>query len=136
MTRAWLGVVSHEHVLRGVDLGIAQINHGSRAGLMRMRRGDTLIYYSPTTRRGESDGYRSFTAVGTFPDDETWQADEGAFRPFRRRIDYLDARPLALAAVRERLALTSTPGWGRHLRLGHIELDPLDAALIRAEMTR
>lgn len=44
---AWLGVVSAEHVRRAVDLGIAQIGHGKRAGLVRMKAGDVLVYYSP-----------------------------------------------------------------------------------------
>lgn len=39
---AWLGVVSAEHVRRAVDLGIAQIGHGKRAGLARMKAGDVL----------------------------------------------------------------------------------------------
>jgi len=30
--RFWLGVVSRDHVLRGVALGIAQIGHGRRSG--------------------------------------------------------------------------------------------------------
>ncbi|MEJ1231140.1 MAG: EVE domain-containing protein [Galbitalea sp.] len=43
---AWLGVVSRSHVERGVDLGIAQVMHGKRAGLARMKPGDWLVYYS------------------------------------------------------------------------------------------
>ncbi len=32
-TKYWLGVVSREHVRRGVELGIAQVNHGKRTPL-------------------------------------------------------------------------------------------------------
>lgn len=64
MIAAWLGVVSAEHVQRGVSLGIAQINHGKRAGLARMSEGDWLIYYSPRQRLGESDMVWSCTAIG------------------------------------------------------------------------
>ena len=45
--RYWLGVVSREHVLLGVQRGIAQIGHGKRTGLTRMRAGDGFVYYSP-----------------------------------------------------------------------------------------
>jgi len=38
--RYWLGVVSRDHVRRGVMLGIAQIGHGKKAGLVRMCPGD------------------------------------------------------------------------------------------------
>lgn len=71
---------------------------------------DTLVYYSPTVRRGLKDEYRSFTAIGTFPDDDIWQADEGPFTPFRRRLDYLASRHVALADIRHRLALTTVHG--------------------------
>lgn len=66
--RYWLGVVSAQHVRRGVELGIT--------------------------------------------DDEIWQADEGDFRPHRRRVEWAPARPVALADLRARLLLTSTPSWG------------------------
>jgi hypothetical protein len=42
----WLGVVSRDHVLRGVE-GIAQIGHGKSGGLRRMSAGDGFVYYSP-----------------------------------------------------------------------------------------
>jgi hypothetical protein len=134
MSRGWLGVVSAEHVRRGVHLGIAQINHSKRAPLARMNTGDTLIYYSPTTVRGEPDGLQSFTAIGTFPDDTIWQADEGEFRPFRRRIDYEPAAAVTLDELRPRLELTSDANWGYRLRLGLIELAADDVALIREAM--
>ena len=54
---AWLGVVSAEHVRRAVDLGIAQIGHGKRAGLVRMKAGDVLVYYSPVESMGDRDPF-------------------------------------------------------------------------------
>ena len=135
MSRGWLGVVSAEHVARGVDLGIAQSNHGKRWPLARMRSGDTLVYYSPTITLGVADNYRSFTAIGTFPDDDIWQAAEGSFRPFRRRIDYLASTPVPLTLLRSRLTLTSAPGWGHQLRFGLIPLDADDVETLRGTMT-
>ena len=38
--RYWLGVVQHDHVLRGVAGGFAQVNHGARAPLERMGPAD------------------------------------------------------------------------------------------------
>lgn len=134
MSRGWLGVVSAEHVARGASLGIAQVNHGKRAPLARMKAGDTLVYYSPTIRRGIADSYRSFTAIGVFPDEEIWQADEGEFKPFRRRIEYLPCRPVPVDELRPRLALTAGAGWGYQLRLGLIELDPSDVEILREAM--
>jgi hypothetical protein len=130
----WLGVISAEHVRRAVWLGIAQINHGSRAGLARMHAGDTIAYYSPTEARGDGTPLREFTALGTVADDEIWQADEGTFRPFRRRAEWADTRPLPLAEVRDHLHLTSGPNWGYQLRLGLVPLDEHDMAILRDAM--
>lgn len=131
---AWLGVVSAEHVRRGVSLGIAQIGHGKRAGLSRMHEGDTLVYYSPVERLGDSTPLRQFTAIGTIADDVIWQADEDGFMPFRRRVLYEKADPVCLHRVKELLTLTSTPNWGYQLRRGLIALDPDDVAVLRAAM--
>lgn len=130
----WLGVVSAEHVRRGVSLGIAQIGHGKRAGLARMRAGDTLVYYSPVERLGDAAPLRAFTALGTIADDEIWQADEGDFRPFRRRVAYERMAPVALEDVRAELHLTASPNWGYQLRRGLVPLEDHDVELIRARM--
>ena len=129
---AWLGVVSAEHVRRGVSLGIAQIGHGKRGGLARMHEGDTLVYYSPVEQLGDSSPLRQFTAIGTIADNVIWQADENGFMPFRRRVRYENADPVCLDGVKELLTLTSTPNWGYQLRRGLIALDPDDVAVLRA----
>jgi hypothetical protein len=131
----WLGVVSAEHVRRGVSLGIAQIGHGKRAGLARMRAGDTLIYYSPRERLRDGEPVRSFTAIGTIADDEIWQADEGTFKPFRRRVSYDDsAQVTPIEAVKPQLDLTSIPNWGIVLRRGLVKLSPHDVDVIGRAM--
>ncbi|MGR6091524.1 EVE domain-containing protein [Brevibacterium sp. CSND-B09] len=135
MSRGWLAVVSAEHVAIGVQRGFAQVNHGKRSPLAKMAAGDALVYYSPTTVRGVSDGCRSFTAIGTLPDDEIWQADEGSFKPFRRRVDYLPGNHVPVNDLRDRLALAADARWGYQLRRGFLELDPADVHIIRTAMT-
>lgn len=132
----WLGVVQAEHVARALVLGIAQVNHGKRSGLARMHAGDWLVYYSPHHRLGAHSPLQAFTAVGRLPDDEIWQADEGTFRPFRRRAVYrTDARHAPLADLRERLDLTADPQWGYLLRRGLVPLSDHDVALVHETMT-
>ncbi len=130
----WLAVVSAEHVRRGVSLGIAQIGHGKRAGLARMKEGETLIYYSPVERLGDRAPLRQFTAIGTIADEVIWQADEGAFKPFRRRVRYADAQPVALDDVKALLRLTAAPNWGYQLRRGLVPLEAADVAVLRQTM--
>lgn len=134
---AWLGVVSREHVQRGVSLGIAQVMHGKRAGLARMGAGDWFVYYSPRISYPDGKALKAFTAIGQLPDNEIWQADDGDFHPYRRRVDYLTkVRDVPLAEVSLRLDLTSTPNWGYQLRRGLIPLTDADLTIIRDAATR
>lgn len=75
----WIGVVSKDHVKRGVQLGIAQIGHGKRPGLRRKKAGDWLIYYSPRESLTGGAPLQAFTAIGKVADDDIWQEDEGDF---------------------------------------------------------
>lgn len=133
----WLGVASAEHVRRGVSLGIAQIGHGQRGGLAKMQAGDSIVYYSPRESLADSKPtLQAFTAMGHVLDDTIWQADEGDFQPWRRRLAYVaGATPAALSAIRDHLELTAQPNWGYSLRRGLIELSEHDFRVIEAEMT-
>jgi hypothetical protein len=126
-TRYWLNVVSREHVRRGVDLGIAQVNHGKKLPLQRMRPGDGVVYYSPRERMRDGAPIKAFTAIGTIAEGEPWQADEGGFQPWRRTVSYRDdVRELPIDELRSVLDLTSTPNWGIVLRRGLVELSEHD----------
>ena len=133
--RYWLGVVSAEHVRLGVELGIAQVHHGRRPGLARMAAGDGLVYYSPKEQLGGWVPSRRFTAIGRVSDDEIWQADEGDFRPYRRRVEWAPAHPVPIATLQDRLGLTRAPNWGHALRRGLLPLDEADFHLIAQAMT-
>ena len=130
---AWLGVVCRDHVRRGVGLGIAQLGHGKRDGLARLAAGDWLVYYSPRTSLRDGEPLQAFTALGKVADDEIWQAHEGDFHPWRRRVDYLpDAVETPIKTVR--LDLTDRAGWGATLRRGLVRLTDDDFARIQAAM--
>lgn len=122
--------MSADHVRRGVGLGIAQIGHGKKSGLARIRAGDVLVYYSPRDTLGGSP-LQEFTAIGRVADDELWQADEGEFRPWPRRVDYdAPAHPVPLETVRADLELTLGPHWGHQLRRGLVPLGDRDAGVL------
>ncbi|MEU4215202.1 EVE domain-containing protein [Actinoplanes sp. NPDC026623] len=129
----WLGVVCRDHVQRATRLGIAQLGHGKRGGLARLAAGDRLVYYSPRTSLRDGEPLQAFTALGEVADDEIWQADEGDFQPWRRRVDYLpDAVETPIRSLS--LDLTAQPGWGIHLRRGLLPLTDGDFAAIHAAM--
>jgi hypothetical protein len=118
-----------------MELGIAQVGHGRRGGLARMEAGDWLVYYSPRESLAGNRPLQAFTAIGRIADDEIWQADEGGFRPWRRRVEY---RPEAVEApVRPlvgELELTRSSSWGHQLRRGLLELSEEDFATIARAM--
>ncbi len=131
----WLGVVSRDHVQRAVALGIAQIGHGKKAGLSRMAPGDGLVYYSPRESLDSQAPVKAFTAIGTVTDDEVWQADEGAFRPWRRRVAYdPTAAEVPVGRLSADLDLTRGANWGYQLRRGLIELTHHDFECIATAM--
>ncbi len=68
-TRYWIGVVSRDHVLRGVEGGFAQVCHGKERPLKRMHQGDWLIYYSPRISMGKGTPLQAFTAIGRVADE-------------------------------------------------------------------
>lgn len=131
---AWLAVVAADHVRRGRDLGIVQINHGKRAPLARMEPGDVVIYYAPTESRGDKAPLRAFVAFAIVSEGEIWQADEGDFKPYRRQADYASTRDVPLSGVKDDLNLTAQPNWGYQLRRGIVALDAHDAEVLRTAM--
>jgi hypothetical protein len=133
--RHWLGVVSREHVLRGVAGGFAQLCHGKERPLQRMQPGDWLIYYSPRERMRDGAPVRAFTALGRVADARVYTfAMPGGRMPHRRDVSYERVRAVPLAELSTRLHLTAGPGWAMRLRRGHLALDGHDFGLIAAAM--
>lgn len=137
----WLAVVQREHVLRGVELGIVQTNHGAKSGIQRMQPGDGLIYYSPKTAYPDGDPLREFTAIGIIANADPWQADESSmvgatFTPWRRTVDYArDATATPIAPLLEVLELTrGNRNWGFIMRRGQVELTKHDFDVIAHAM--
>ena len=142
--RYWLGVVQHDHVLRGVAGGFAQVNHGARGPLEWMGPSDGFVYYSPRASYPDGEPLKQFTAVGRVADDDVFQVTQGPsmtgpagdFKPWRRRIDWdHDAVPTPIRPMLGMLDFTrDRPDWGYQLRRGVIELTRHDFELIRRQM--
>lgn len=139
--RYWLAVVHRDHVRRGVEQGIAQVNHGSKAGIQKMQPGDGVVYYSPKAVYPDGAALQCFTAIGRIADGEPWQAAPvvmrtGEVRPWRRRVEYVDGvAEVPIGPLLPVLELTrDTPNWGWMMRRGLLELTGRDFALIAHEM--
>jgi EVE domain-containing protein len=135
--RAWVGVVSRAHVQRGVVGGFAQLCHGKRASLDRMRNGDALVYYSPTTEFRGGSALQAFTALGVVLGESSYPFDMGGgFIPFRRQLAYAAClREVPLRELAPQLHFVqSNPSWGMLARRGHFEIDLHDFELIATAM--
>jgi EVE domain len=131
----WVGVVSKEHVLHGVKLGIAQIGHGKRSGLARMKTGDGFIYYSPKESFDGNTPLQAFTAIGKIADDDIWQADEGDFKPWRRRVSYIKCIDAPIHPLLDKLTFTTgKTNWGYVFRYGLFEISEADFGVIATVM--
>jgi hypothetical protein len=134
MSAHWIAVASAQHVRRGREAGFMQVNHGKAAPLRRIKPGDGVVYYSPTTILREKDGLQAFTAIGTVREGEPYQGDMGAgFTPFRRDVAWsnsAEAPPLL-----EQLDFTrGKSNWGYQLRFGLFEISQHDFQLIAQAM--
>jgi hypothetical protein len=127
-TQFWVGVVSREHVLKAVESGVAQLNHGKRAPLARMHRGDWIIYYSPRTSYPSGESLQAFTAVGQITSDVPYQVTlSDDFKPFRHDVRYLPCREVPIQDVLENLSfLPDKQHWGVKFRFGHLSIPSAD----------
>jgi hypothetical protein len=132
----WLGVVSKEHVMRGFSGGFAQVCHGKKGPLARMKKGDWLVYYSPGSRMGKSD-LKAFTAIGRVADEDVFQFKMSPdFVPYRRKVDYLEIQEASIEVLKPDLELCQGSSWGYQLRRGLIEITKSDFDKIKKVMIK
>ncbi|TGV77819.1 EVE domain-containing protein, partial [Mesorhizobium sp. M00.F.Ca.ET.149.01.1.1] len=118
MSAFWVAVASAEHVRIGRRDGFMQVNHGKAPPLRRVKPGDGIVYYSPSTVLGAKDGLQSFTAIGTVRQGEVYEGVMGrGFTPARRGVDWRDATETPIKPLLDRLDVTAgKPIWGYQLR--------------------
>ena len=136
MSGHWIAVASAEHVRRGRRDGFMQVNHGKAAPLRRIKPGDGVVYYSPTTILREKDGLQAFTAIGTVREGEPYQGDMGAgFTPFRRDVAWSNGTEASIKPLLEQLDFTrGKSNWGYQLRFGLFRISEHDFRLIAQAM--
>ncbi|MFB9982882.1 EVE domain-containing protein [Mesorhizobium kowhaii] len=136
MSAYWIAVASADHVRRGRLGGFMQVNHGKAAPLRRVKPGDGIIYYSPTTVLREKDGLQAFTAIGTVREGEPYQGDMGGgFTPFRRDVAWAKAEETSIKPLLDRLEFTAgKSNWGYQLRFGLFEISDHDFRVIAKAM--
>jgi len=132
MSDDWVAVASAEHVAIGRAQGFMQVGHGKGAPLKRLHAGDRIAYYSPARVFGGKDACQAFTAVGVVRDERVYQGDMGdGFKPFRKDVDWLEAREAPIRPLLESLSFTSgKTNWGYALRFGLLKVTEADMEVI------
>ncbi len=134
--QAWIGVVSREHVQRGVAGGFIQLNHGKKAPVQRLRAGDRIAMYSPRTAYPDGAPLQTFTAIGVVASGEVYQVEMAPdFHPWRVDVEFADCREAPIRPLIERLSfIHSHTHWGAAFRFGYLKVPVDDFALIASSM--
>jgi hypothetical protein len=132
----WIGVVSREHVQRGVDGGFIQLNHGKKAPVQKLRAGDRIAMYSPRTAYPDGAPLQCFTAIGVVVSGELYQVEMAPdFHPWRVDVDFAGCREAPIQPLIERLSfIRSKTHWGAAFRFGYLKVPADDFALIASSM--
>ena len=128
----WVIVASKNHVMRGVQAGIAQANHGKAAPLKRMSRGDGIVYYSPKLKFEGNEKLQAFTAIGHVVGESVYPFDiGGGFIPYRRDVKYLECVDVPIQPLIPALTfIENKTSWGYLFRFGFFEIPKSDFDLI------
>lgn len=132
----WIGVVSREHVQRGVQGGFIQLNHGKKAPVQRLRAGDGLVMYSPRTAYPDGEPLQAFTAIGVVITGEVYQVEMAEdFKPYRIDVRFLNGRETPIKPLIERLSfIQNKTHWGAAFRFGYLRVPAEDFNLIAESM--
>lgn len=134
--RYWIGVVSEDHVKRGVEGGFAQVCHGKSAPLKKMKKGDWLIYYSPKTSYPNGNLLQSFTAIGKVKSSKVYPFQMSQdFIPYRIDMDYQMCKKIPYSSVKSLLQFAQKhANIGLLMRRGHFEINKNDFLIISSAM--
>ncbi|MGV3552279.1 EVE domain-containing protein [Rhizobium sp.] len=133
---AWIAIASADHVAHGRACGFMQVCHGKTGPLMRIRPGDDVIYYSPSTEMGGGKKVQSFTAAGRVADGEAYRFDMGnGFVPTRRDVEWLETQPVPIQPLLDELEFTrGKSSWGYVFRFGVVKISDADRDVILRAM--
>lgn len=136
MEKYWIAVASREHVLKGVKGSFAQVCHGKKSALGRMKKDDWIIYYSSKKFFTSSVLCQKFTAIGKVLDDIIYPFDMGEeFVPFRRSISFYPCKEVSILPLIDMLEfIQNKKHWGYPFRYGLIQIEEKDFIMIKNHM--
>jgi predicted RNA-binding protein len=129
----WINTISRDHVMRGVEGGFTQANHGKPTVLKRLKKGDWLIFYSPKTSYDGGEPLQAFTAIGQVKDEELYQFEMTPdFIPWRRNVNFKKCQETQIKPLIESLSfIKDKTHWGFMFRFGMFQIPEEDFELIK-----
>jgi len=139
-TNYFIGVVSLEHAKRGYEGSFTQACHGKKSPLMRMKKGDWFVQYSPKMTLTSKDPYQKFSFIGEVSGNAPYQVELSPnFNPYRIDIAYIDTKkalPFAIKNLIQNLSfIKNKQRWGMSFRFGFLKIPKQDFQLIYHAMT-
>lgn len=124
----WINTVSKDHVMKGVEGGFTQANHGSPYNLKRISRDDFILFYSPKTKYKDGKPLQHFTAIGKCIDDTPYQAEMSPdFHPWRRDIYFIKCKEVPIKyLINDLNFIKDKKKWGFPFRRGMFEIPEED----------
>lgn len=135
----WIAVASAEHARLGrghKPMGFMQVGHGKHAPLKRVRPGDRVAYYAPTTVFGRRDELQSFVSIGRVQPGEPYEFDMGnGFVPWRRDVKYAPSHEAPILPLLDALEfIEDRARWGYKFRFGLFSVSDHDMRLVARAM--
>lgn len=132
----WINTVSRIHVMRGVEGGFTQANHGKPQALKRLKAGDWIVFYSPKKEFEGKEPLQAFTAIGEVADNELYQVEmTPGFVPWRRKVDFKKCQEIQIYPLIDELSFIKNKSkWGYMFRFGMFEIPEDDFKLITQAM--
>ncbi len=135
MRRYWIGVASADHARAGAAQGFAQLGHGKHAPVKRLSQGDGIVYYAPKSSLTEGVSVQAFVSIGAVTSEAYRASQPPDFMPWRRDVDYFDAREAPIRPLLDSLSLSrGGKNWGMVMRRGLVEITEEDFLAIAAAM--
>ena len=134
--KTWIAVASADHVEAGRKGGFMQVCHGKSSPLARVKPGDTVVYYSPSTKMKGGEKRQAFTAAGIVDNQDIYRFDMGnGFVPWRRDVHWLDTQATPIHPLLDALEFTrGKRNWGYQFRFGLFSISAADRKVILAAM--
>lgn len=136
MKKYWINTVSRDHVLKGVEGGFTQANHGKATNIKTLSMGDIVVFYSPKTSYRDGEALQQFTAIGRIDDDAPYQVEmTPTFHPWRRRVHFFSCHEAPIEPLINELDfIKDKQRWGFPFRRGLFEINRADFERIHKAM--